>query len=126
MNIWQQMVTSFHAKFGFQVGDKPRLLSRDRIDARNLFVDEELNEMEKAAEDGDLPGVADAIVDAIYFLIGTAIEVGIDLDPIFERVHLANMRKDGGQKREDGKLLKPEGWQPPDIEMALIQQGWKP
>lgn len=29
-------------------------------------------------------------------------------------------------KRADGKILKPEGWQPPDIERVLIEQGWKP
>lgn len=126
MNIWQTMVTTFQAKFGFPVGDKPRLLRRARIDARNLFVDKELDEMDRAADEDDLPGVADAIVDAIYFLVGTAVEMGIDLDPLFERVHMANMRKDGGMVREDGKLLKPPGWTPPDIEGALIEQGWEP
>jgi hypothetical protein len=29
-------------------------------------------------------------------------------------------------KRADGKILKPEGWKPPDIEGELRAQGWEP
>jgi predicted HAD superfamily Cof-like phosphohydrolase len=29
-------------------------------------------------------------------------------------------------KRADGKIMKPEGWKPPDIEGELVKQGWKP
>lgn len=29
-------------------------------------------------------------------------------------------------RREDGKILKPEGWTPPNIEHVLLEQGWKP
>ena len=45
-------------------------------------------------------------------------EDGIPLDRVFEEVHRSNMAKlvDGKPvRREDGKILKPEGWTPPDM-----------
>lgn len=50
---------------------------------------------------------------------------GIDLRPVWSEVHAANMRKTTGPVREDGKRLKPEGWQPPDIAGVLRAQGWQ-
>lgn len=51
---------------------------------------------------------------------------GVDAMPVFAEVHLANMRKLGPDglpiKREDGKVLKPEGWTPPDIQRVLDEQ----
>jgi predicted HAD superfamily Cof-like phosphohydrolase len=49
---------------------------------------------------------------------------------VFAEVHRANMAKvdPDGQvlRREDGKILKPEGWQPPDVAGVLRKAGWKP
>jgi predicted HAD superfamily Cof-like phosphohydrolase len=45
----------------------------------------------------------------------------VDLAPHFEEVHRANMTKLAGPKREDGKQLKPEGWQPPDHDTLIIK-----
>jgi hypothetical protein len=67
--------------------------------------------------------VADGIVDAIYVLIGAAITYGIDIRPVWQAVHAANMAKEGGATREDGKVQKPPGWQPPDIAGILAAQG---
>lgn len=50
--------------------------------------------------------------------------LGIDLGPVFEEVHRANMAKVGGPTRADGKILKPEGWTPPDVAGVLRRQGW--
>ena len=46
----------------------------------------------------------------------------IDVRPVFEAVHAANMAKVGGGVREDGKVLKPPGWQPPDVEAIIEAQ----
>ena len=72
----------------------------------------------------DLPALADALADIDYVVEGTRIAFGIDGDPIAEEVHRANMTKLGGPRREDGKILKPDGWEPPDIEECLYEQGW--
>jgi predicted HAD superfamily Cof-like phosphohydrolase len=57
--------------------------------------------------------------DVIYVICGTAVEFGIDLAPFFAEVHRTNMAKEGGATRADGKILKPEGWQPPRIAEML-------
>ncbi len=46
---------------------------------------------------------------------------GIDLRPFFREVHRTNMLKLTGPKREDGKQLKPPGWEPPRIKAMLEQ-----
>jgi predicted HAD superfamily Cof-like phosphohydrolase len=45
------------------------------------------------------------------------------LDEVFKEVHRSNMAKlvDGKViRREDGKILKPAGWTPPDIKGVLF------
>lgn len=74
----------------------------------------------------DLVKVADALADLDYVIEGTRQEFGIFGPPIAREVHEANMRKVGAPRREDGKIMKPEAWRPPDIEGALKRQGWKP
>lgn len=125
MNDWQKMVREFHYKFAQPVGvGSPRLLPQDRYDLRETWVAEESEEMYLAQDEGDLPGVADGIVDQLYFLIGTAVEMGIDLDPLFRAVHAANLRK--YRVPGDEKIRKPVSWVAPDIAGELTKQGWKP
>ena len=71
----------------------------------------------------DIPEIADAIGDSIYVLVGMALEYGIPLDHVWQEIQDSNMKKFPGGKvlrrESDGKVLKPEGWEPPDIEGAL-------
>ena len=74
----------------------------------------------------DLPEFADACADIDYVVEGARIAFGIDGEPIMKLVQTANLAKAGGPIREsDGKRLKPDGWLPPDVEGALIAQGWR-
>ena len=64
----------------------------------------------------------------IYIAVGTALELGIPLEPVWDEVHRSNMAKvdpETGKvrKREDGKVLKPEGWVRPDIAGAIYGRG---
>jgi len=70
----------------------------------------------------DIVELADGIADTIYVLLGAAVEAGIKMEPIFAEVQRSNMAKAGGPVREDGKRLKPEGWQPPQIGKLLMEQ----
>lgn len=67
----------------------------------------------------NLTEVADGIGDSIYVLCQLARSLGIPLDEVFQCIHQNNMTKVGPDgkvvRREDGKILKPEGWKPPDI-----------
>lgn len=74
----------------------------------------------------DLPDAIDAIVDLQYVLEGLALRFGVDLRPVWQTVHRANLAKRGGPVDEHGKRLKPPGWEPPDIVVELEMQGWRP
>ncbi len=68
---------------------------------------------------------ADALVDCYYYSQNAACKKGVNLSKVFDVVHEANMNKQiNGEfiKREDGKIMKPEGWQPPDIVGEIIRQ----
>jgi len=74
-------------------------------------------------EDNQKPSLvkaADALADLAYVVIGGFVALGIDTQVIWDMVHESNMAKmEGGYKNEVGKWIKPEDWQPPDIESAL-------
>src|SRR3954464_9197429 len=106
------MVREFHAKFGLPVGDS---VSFRAADLRGKLIAEEARETVDALKLRDMVEVADGLCDVLYVVFGTAISLGIDLLPLFAEVHRTNMRKDGGATRADGKILKPEGWKPPEI-----------
>jgi predicted HAD superfamily Cof-like phosphohydrolase len=61
----------------------------------------------------------DALCDVSYVTFGAAVEMGVDLDPFFDAVHAANMKKLEGPVRADGKRLKPADWKPPPIQEML-------
>ena len=104
-------------------GEHPPALTR-RV-TRHRLLREEITEIEEAIMNNDLVEVADGYADAIYILLGSAImHVGKErFAQVWDEVHRSNMAKliDGQvQMREDGKVLKPEVWQPPDIEPILF------
>lgn len=56
--------------------------------------------------------------DLIWVTVGAAKAAGADLEGAYEKISLANWGKDdgGGFKLDaTGKVLKPEGWEPPDL-----------
>ena len=120
---WVQDVVDFHNQFGCYSSAEPRSIPSDIEELRWKLIIEELNELAGGMfEEPDLGVVADSIADLIYVLIGTAIAYGIDLRPIWDAVQKANMAKVGGGVRGDGKILKPPGWTPPDIDKLLNEQ----
>lgn len=66
---------------------------------------------------------ADALADIAYVVEGTNLEFGLPSEAVLDEVHSANMRKASGPVRADGKRLKPEGWQSPNIEGVLVSRG---
>lgn len=66
--------------------------------------------------DNVLIGQADALIDQLYFVIGSLVEMGVKPDNLFDIVQSANMGKlweDGKPRfREgDGKIIKPPNWE---------------
>jgi predicted HAD superfamily Cof-like phosphohydrolase len=115
-------VKEFQQAFGQRVGDHPFLPNANERELRMRLMKEEYKEYKKAEKANDLVNLASELADIIYIACGTAVSYGIPLNEVFEEVHKANMSKliDGKViRREDGKIQKPEGWQPADIEGIL-------
>jgi len=120
-----EKVNQFHDAFGVNVEQTPKIPGRERCELRQNIIQEEVDELKAAWESGDLVEVADALADIHYVLMGTVLEFGLqDKYPdIFSEVHKSNMSKlDADGKplyREDGKVIKSELFNAPDIEKIL-------
>lgn len=115
-------VLAFHAKFRpHLIGATPKDVDIETCLFRMRLIREEIDETTAAMAEGDLPGIADGIVDSIYVLIGAAITYGIDVRPVWDAVHAANMRKTAAGPAP--KVAKPPGWEPPDVAGVLARQG---
>lgn len=110
-----QRVLEFHKAFGAHVADKPELPPQELENMRTALIDEENTELHEALHQKDIVEVADALTDLLYVIYGFGLSCGIDLDKCFAEVHRTNMAKLG----PDGKILKPEGWQKPDLSAVL-------
>merc|ERR1711939_1121041 len=70
---------------------------------------------------------ADALVDIEYYMLNCAAKKGFNMSSIFGVVHAANMAKRNPEtgrfeKNADGKIIKPPGWKPPNVEAELARQ----
>ena len=114
----QDRVRAFHEKAGHPIGDVPKILESNRLASRISWMREEVSELEEART---LVDQVDAIIDLMYFALGTLVEIGVDGEPMFDIVHRANMSKvtdKGVLLREgDGKIQKPAKWVSPETEM---------
>lgn len=116
-------VTAFHAATGLPVVTTPTY-HPERVALRVSLLLEEARETCDAMIAGDMVEIADGLADVIYVAVGAAIEFGIPLERVWAEVQRSNMAKVDPatgkvKRREDGKVLKPEGWTPPDIAAVL-------
>ena len=103
-------------------------------ESRDKLMQECLNERDKCSNfkyDTEVDLIAaqyDALVDAWYYSLNISAQHGVNLSSIFDIVHKANMAKRDpvtGQfirRESDGKVIKPTGWQSPDIESEISRQ----
>ena len=79
---------------------------------------EELEEFQRADTVLDQ---ADAMIDLLYFALGTLVEMGVHPSRLFDIVHDANMNKtwpDGKvHYSNDGKVIKHDSWINPEREL---------
>ena len=124
MNPIVKSLLEFNEAFDIPKLESPSLGPDELIELRIKLLEEEVREYAEAARSGDLVEVLDALADIGYILAGTIINHGMQgiYDDAFNEVHRSNMAKlvDGKVlRREDGKVLKPEGWQPPQLAQFL-------
>lgn len=90
------------------------------------LIKEELDELHTAIDNNDNIEVLDALIDILVVTIGAIHSAGYDAEGAWKEVmktNFAKIDKETGKvrKREDGKVLKPVGWQGPELEPFLIK-----
>jgi len=92
---------------------------------RNL-IDEEVNELRQAVKFNDQVEQLDALIDILVVAIGAIHSAGFDAEGAWKEVMATNFAKIGNdgkvRKREDGKVLKPVGWTPPNLAPFVEKQ----
>ena len=97
----------------------------NRIPQADLYfklVKEEFEELEEAVNNRDIIETADACADLIWVVEGLMYSLGIDPQTVWDEVARSNNSKTvNGKliKREDGKVLKPDTFSPPNIQKVL-------
>jgi predicted HAD superfamily Cof-like phosphohydrolase len=94
--------------------------NQTQFDMYVKLIGEETGELADAIVAKDSIETLDALVDILVVTIGAIHSMGADAEGAWEEVMSTNAAKidlDTGKvrKREDGKVLKPEGWVPPDL-----------
>lgn len=124
------LVRDFHRAFGLDARDIPSEVSPELAAHRGELLAEEAREVGEVSVAGPLDRLAHELADVVYVAYGTALVHGIDLDAVIAEVHRSNMSKLGpdGQvsRRVDGKVLKGDHYEAPDVAGVLRRQGWVP
>jgi predicted HAD superfamily Cof-like phosphohydrolase len=99
------------------------------FDQFNLYtglIEEEYNELKEAIAANDPVEVLDALGDILVVTIGAMLSMGVECDKVWAEIIRSNMSKvdpESGKvlKREDGKVLKPASFSPPDLTQFIKQ-----
>ena len=88
------------------------------------LIDEEHEELQEALEANDRQEQLDALIDILVVTIGAIHSAGFDAEGAWNEVMRTNFAKIDPttgkvRKREDGKVLKPEGWTAPELAQFL-------
>lgn len=118
-----ELVEDFMEAMGQEVNAIPTFPEEEIQRLRLDLIEEELDELHYAIANKDMVEIADALGDLLYVVYGAGHAFGIDLDECFKEIHASNMSKLGPDgkpiKREDGKVLKPDTFFPPDLKSIL-------
>jgi predicted HAD superfamily Cof-like phosphohydrolase len=88
------------------------------------LIEEEFKELQEAH---DMEAELDALIDILVVTIGAIHSAGFDAEGAWKEVMMTNFAKIDNEtgkvrKREDGKVLKPLGWAPPNLTPFLIKE----
>lgn len=92
----------------------------DQFELYHNLISEEFAELNAAVAQGDKDEQLDALIDILVVTIGAIHSMGADGEGAWNEVMRTNFAKIDPvtgkvRKREDGKVLKPEGWTPPNL-----------
>ncbi|MBE2220038.1 MAG: HAD-IA family hydrolase [Anaerolineae bacterium] len=136
LNSNAKRIREFHAAVGAPLPISLTMRNVENLALRKKLIDEEYQEVTavyqqiiaalEAEQELDpvetLTPLAHELADLLYVVYGAIESFGIDADAVFREVHRANLQKAGGPRREDGKILKPPGWQPANVKSVIEKQ----
>ncbi len=102
-------------------------LNQDQFNMYLKLIEEETRELAVAIDNNDKVESLDALIDILVVTIGAIHSMGADGEGAWKevmRTNFAKIDKDTGKvrKREDGKVLKPLGWAPPELSQFVTKK----
>ena len=96
-------------------------VNEKQFDLYKNLIEEEFNELTTAEIANDRVEQLDALIDILVVTIGAIHSMGADAEGAWKEVMKTNFAKIDNEtgkvrKREDGKVLKPLGWTPPELQ----------
>jgi predicted HAD superfamily Cof-like phosphohydrolase len=113
-------VAVFLAACGQETPKEPDPKVSDLAELYKKLIKEEVEEFWEAEAASDDVEQLDACFDMIWVIVGYMKARGWDCDAAWDEGAQSNLSKidkltGSVRRREDGKILKPEGWKPPDF-----------
>lgn len=101
--------------------------NQEQFDLYVNLIEEEFKELKEAIAAGDKVEILDALEDIMVVTAGAMHSAGVDGEGGWKevmRTNFAKIDKETGKvrKREDGKVLKPLGWTPPNLKPFLKKE----
>jgi predicted HAD superfamily Cof-like phosphohydrolase len=101
-------------------------LNQKQYDMYVNLINEEFTELKDAITADDKVEQLDALIDILVVTIGAIHSMGADGEKAWNEVMRTNFEKidpltNKVRKRDDGKILKPEGWKPPYLAPYLTK-----
>ena len=103
-------------------------LNQSQFNMYVQLIGEETGELADAINNKDTVETLDALIDILVVTIGAIHSMGADAEGAWKEVMKTNFSKidkETGKvrKREDGKVLKPVGWVPPNLKPFISKTG---
>ena len=115
------------AKFMNACGQTVGNRNQDQFDLYLKLIQEEVEELQTAVDNNDRVEQLDALIDILVVTVGAVQSLGVDGEGAWKEVMSTNFAKIDSltgrvRKREDGKVLKPVGWRPPELSKYINQE----
>ena len=115
------------AKFMNACGQTVGARTQDQFDLYLKLIKEEVDELQTAVDNNDRVEQLDALIDIMVVTVGAVQSLGADGEGAWKEVMSTNFAKIDSltgrvRKREDGKVLKPLGWKPPELSKYINRE----
>ena len=99
--------------------------NEQQLNMYHTLIKEETKELQESFDNNDKVEILDALIDIIVVTAGAINSMGANGQGAWDEVMKTNFAKIDSitgkvKKREDGKVLKPEGWKGPNLKPYII------